>query len=137
VPVWQCQNSLTCLGTQLSEQLISGSYTITADEESTWVIVSLRINNTGDSDVYLSKWFATGSENEMSAFAADKDANIYRFTTYGRRDMNDLYALGLKAGESVEGMIYLKISREIVKDKPLILITTRGNDLASFELPIN
>lgn len=128
---------ITCLGTQLSEQLIIDSYSINAKEGNTWVIVSLRINNTGNSEVYLAKWFATGSENELSAFVADEDANLYRFTTYGWGEMNDLYTMDLKAGKSAEGMIYLEISQEIAKDKPLILITTRGNDLASFELPIN
>lgn len=128
---------VTVTGVETYERLQgSNSSYVDSNEDMVWTGISIRIKNTGSTEMYLFSLWSDGSEGKLVGIIADEEANLYRFTDIINLGLENIYSYNLQAGDTVEGNIYIKLPRELImKEDALVLWIFRGADSVSVLLP--
>ncbi|MDE5818818.1 MAG: hypothetical protein K2I07_05795 [Lachnospiraceae bacterium] len=128
---------VTVTGMETYERLQgSNSSYVDSGADTIWTRISIRIKNTGSTEMYLFPLRSHGSESELVGVIADEEANLYRPTDIINLGLENIYSYQLQAGDTVEGNIYIKLPRELVaKEDALVLWMFRGEDTVSSLLP--
>lgn len=128
---------VTITGMETYERLQgSNSSYVDSGTNTIWTRISIRIKNTGNTDMYLFPLRSYGSESQLAGIIADEDANLYNPTDIINLGLENIYGYQLQAGDTVEGNIYIKLPRELVaKEDSLVLWIFRGESSVSALLP--
>jgi len=112
----------TIVGEEELAQLEGRYGVMESGEDSVWVRLDLRITNTGDSLIRLFPVAAVPDSDGAFVLAADREANLYRPTEVIGLGLDALYGVGLSAGETVEGIIYFDLPRQLPGEGDLVLM---------------
>lgn len=128
---------VTVTGMETYERLQgSNSSYVDSGADTIWTRISIRIKNTGSTEMSLFPLWSDGSESQLSGIIADEEANLYRPTDIINLGLENIYSYHLQAGDTVEGNIYIKLPRELVeKEDSLVLWIFRGESSVSALLP--
>lgn len=127
---------VTLLDMEIYEQLKRGFFSVESNEKTVWTRIRLRLENTGDMDIWIIPLVAVPDSDDFFGVIADKEANLYRPIDIVNLGLENIYHEKLLAGETIEGDIYFQLPRDLVaKESSLVLYCSCGSDTAPLFIP--